>query len=317
MVPVPPVPYCARVTAAALAIAGAAAGCDDSADGSRCAGACIADPVAHCLLPDGVVAAGCPGGLIHAHAAAGAACAGAAQAEIDDCHWRPPPIAPIDTVALIDGFAVPPMELQVAPPPAPMFRWMPPPRATFVACALFTCPPEFDRRDPDDKASSLIGPSRITNAGGCVLALAATTASPAWLPLGERQLPLVDACAPEHHFDRVIAFVAAGCWAYDATSVVAASRLVPLRPADLAGAVPDVPAGADCRRDGDPCYDGGHAHPFFGACLGGTCQPRCATAGDCEIAGEWLLGQPAGDRCQWACRNVPTSRAGVCVPLAP
>lgn len=317
MVPVPPVPHRARVTAAALAIAGAAAGCDDSTEGARCAGTCIADPAPHCLLPDGVAVAGCPGGLVHAQAVSGAACAGAAQAEADGCRWRPPPIEPIDTLALIDGFAVPPMAVQVAPPPAPAFTWTPPPGATSVACALFTCLPEFDRRDPDDKASSLIGSSRIINAGGCVLALAATTASPAWLPIGEQRRPTGDGCTPERCFDRVIAFVAAGCWAYDATAVVAASRLVPLRPGDLADAVPEVPAGADCRRDGDACYDGGHAHPFFGACLGGTCQPRCTTAEDCELAGEQLLGQPPVDRCRWACRDVPASRAGVCAPLAP
>jgi hypothetical protein len=306
------------VTAAAFAIAGAAVGCDDSADApTRCAGTCIADPAPHCLRSGDASAAGCPGGLVHARVAASAACPGLDDAKIDDCRWRPPPIEPIDTLALIDGFAVPPMEMHVAPPPAPAFAWTPPPRATFVACALFTCQPQVDRRKPDDEASSLTGPSRIANAGACVLALEATTVSPAWLPIGERQLPTDDACTPERSFDRVIAFVAAGCWAYDATAVVAASRLVPLRPADLANAAPEVPVGADCRRDGDACYDDGHANPFFGACLGGTCQPRCATAEDCKVAGERLLGQPTGDSCRWACRDVPTSRAGVCAPLAP
>lgn len=317
MVHVPPVSRRARVTAAAFAVVGAAPGCDDVVDpAAHCTGTCIADPAPHCLRLDDVSPAGCPGGLLHAPAATATACRGPDDAQTDACRWRPPPIEPIDTLALIDGFAVPPMEMHVAPPPAPAFAWTPPPGAMFVACALFTCQPQVDRRRPDDPASSLTGPSRIANAGACVLALDATTASPASLPLGERRIPTGDACTPERSFDRVIAFVAAGCWAYDTTSVVAASRLVPLRPADLADAAPEVPASADCRRDGDACYDDGHAHAFFGACLGGTCQPRCTTAEDCEVAGEQLLGQPAGNGCQWACRDVPTSRAGVCAPLA-
>jgi len=317
MVRIPQVPHGARVTAAVLAIASAGASCDDSTDPARCAGTCIADPAPHCLLREGAIAAGCPGGLIHAQAVPGATCAGSEQVETAGCRWRPPPIGPINTLALIDGFAVPPMEMQVAPPPAPAFTWTSPPHAKYVACALFTCQPEFDRKDPDDPASSLIGPSQIVNAGGCMLALEARPASPAWLPIGEQRLPTDAACTPERSFDRVIAFVAAGCWAYDATAVIAASRLVPLRPADLAGAAPEVPVAADCRRDGDACYDDGHAHPFFGTCLGGTCQPRCATAEDCEVAGEQLLGQPPGDRCRWTCRDMPRSRAGVCEPQGP
>jgi hypothetical protein len=306
------------MTATSLAIAGAVVGCDDPADlPPHCAGTCIADPAAHCLSPGDPSPASCPGGLVHAPAVAGAVCPGLDDVKTDDCRWRPPPIAPIDKLALINGFVMPPMDMHVEPSPVPAFAWTPPPSAMFVACALFTCQPEVDRDLPNDEAGSQTGPSRIANAGACVLMLEATTASPAWLPIGERALQIDDACTPERSFDRVIAFVAAGCWAYNETAVIAASRLVPLRPADLAGAAPEVPVGADCRRDGDACYDDGHAHPFFGACLGGTCQPRCVTAEDCEVAGERLLGQPSGDSCRWTCRDVPTSRAGICVPLAP
>jgi hypothetical protein len=306
------------VIGAALVAASAAAGCRDAGDAgdavTSCAGACIADPAPHCLSPGDASSPRCPGGLIHAPAL-GTACKGPDAAQIDACRWRPPPLAPIDALALIDGFAVLPMEMHVAPLPAPSFVWTPPPSAAFVACALFTCQPEIDRGDPDDLASSVIGPSRIANAGACVLALEATAASPASLPIGDQALPIGDACRPEHSFDRVIAFLAAGCWAYDATAIIAASRLVPLQPADLGDAEPAVPDRADCSRDGDTCYDASGLHPFFGACLGGTCQPRCATADDCDVAAVHLLGQPVADTCRWRCREMPTSRAGVCEPL--
>ena len=305
------------MTGVALAIAAVGVGCDDAFDApARCAGTCIADPAPHCLRLDDASPAGCPGGLVHTRTATATACRGPDDVRSDTCHWRPPPLEPIDTLALIDGFGVPAMELHIAPPPAPAFAWTPPPRAAFMACALFTCQPQVDRRTSDDPASSLTGPSRIANAGACVLTCEATTASPAVLPIGARLLPIEDACVPERNFDRVIAFVTAGCWAYDETAVVAASRLMPLQPADLAGAAPDVPAGDACQRDGDPCYDTRHAHAFFGACLGGACQPRCATAEDCEVAGEQLLGLPAAARCEWQCRDMPASRAGVCAPLA-
>ena len=117
---------------AAIALAAAPFGCNDSTDAPRCAGACIADPAPHCLHPD-KSSAGCPGGLVHARATAGAACPGVDEGKTDDCQWRPPPIEAIDTLALIDGFAVPPMEMHVAPPPAPAFAWTAPPDATYVA----------------------------------------------------------------------------------------------------------------------------------------------------------------------------------------
>ena len=95
---------------------------------------------------------------------------------------------------------------------------------------------------------------------------------------------------------------------------LAASRLVPLRPPDLATVLPEVPAQASCPHDHEPCYDDAHARPFFGTCLGRTCQPRCTSAQDCEVASQQLLGRAPDATCRWACQTVPTepgSLAGV------
>ncbi len=318
MLSIPAISRHVRLTFGALGLAGGITGCGDDPP-IPCAGICIADPAPHCLRNDRPGDADCPGGLVHPRAAiSGTACPG--PAEEAACQWRPPPIEPFDALMLIDGFAVAPMEMHVTPPPDLAFAWTPPPRAAFVACAIFTCNPVFEQSAANDSATSQTATSRITNTGACMLALQTTTASPSSLPIEAPQQPVpAPVCVIERSYARVIDFVAAGCWAYDSTTLIAASRLVPLRPPDLATVLPEVPAQASCPRDQEPCYDDAHARPFFGTCLGGTCQPRCTSAQDCEVASQQLLGRAPDATCRWACQTVPTepaSLAGVCAALA-
>ncbi|MEO8703777.1 MAG: hypothetical protein ABI867_27250, partial [Kofleriaceae bacterium] len=77
-----------------------------------------------------------------------------------------------------------------------------------------------------------------------------------------------------------------------------------------------TPASAECSVDDTPCYESEKG--FFGSCVSGTCQPRCVTAQDCELADRALGGTIGGSldaTCQWTCRALPRSRAGVCERL--
>jgi hypothetical protein len=242
-------------------------------------------------------------------------CAGIADASA--CRWRPPPIEAIDPLALVDGFITVPMEMHVTASPALGFAWTSPPDARFVACALFTCHPTFTARESDDPATTPHPSSWIANAGACILHLQVSSASPPSAPVEKPRSVGAPSCVADRQYDRVIDFVAAGCWAYDPTRIVAASRLVPLSASDVAAAPVNIPTRASCERDNDACYDDSHAHQFFGACLRGTCQPRCTSAEDCEIAGRQLLGRAPEATCGWECRTVPGSLAGVCARLAP
>jgi hypothetical protein len=243
------------------------------------------------------------------------ACAG--HFEVTACRWRPPQI---DRLALIQGFNTRTMEMQVTPPPGLGFAWTTPQHAAFVACAVFTSNPVFTTREvhneADDPATSSTVFWQIANADACMLELQATDTSRSSLPIdGTQRHAALPACTADREYDRVIDFVAAGCWAYDSSTIIAASELVPIAVADLATVAPAIPADAKCLHDNDACYDATHA--FFGACFAGKCEPRCTSPEDCEVAGMKLLGRDPASTCPWECRKVPTSLVGVCVPLAP
>src|SRR5262249_7042540 len=162
-------------------------------------------------------------------------------------------------------------------------------------------------------------PRQIANPDACMLRLYATDAPAQSLPIGRtppRTRPAscaADPAAPR--WDRVIDFVAAGCLAYDSNVIIAASELVPVSVTHIAAVLPGVPEAAACATEGAPCYHADDpAHAFFGACVAGTCQPRCASPADCDLAGEVLLDRVHSETNGWECRALPTSRVGVCAP---
>jgi hypothetical protein len=209
----------------------------------------------------------------------------------------------MDTLALSSGFNTPAMDVRITQSPLEI-AWTTPRDAAFVACAVFTCNPVINTH------------KRIANAAACMLGLYVTDASRSSIPIdmGHRQ-PTEPTCAPDGKYACVTDFVAAGCWAFDSNTIIAASDLMELPVADLTRVAPEIPNDATCLRDDDTCYDA--AHGFFGACVSGRCEPRCTSAADCEVAGMQLLGQPASPVCSWECRTMPNSLAGVCAPLTP
>lgn len=284
---------------------------------AHCDGTCVADPTEHCVVDRCRDDADCPAGL-RCDPEAGPATACAGETAAGTCHWHPPSI---DRLALINGFGVHTMELRVTPSPDLEFSWVNPRDAMFVACGVFTCNPVVAQRPADDEAdepaSSDTELRQIANAAACVLELHVADASRSSLPI-DRHAPRparTPTCAADRTYDRVIDFVAAGCWAYDTSTIIAASELVAIPTAALANATHDVPGDAPCAHDGDACHD--PVHGFFGACLAGACRPRCTSAVDCELADVALLARAADGRCRWDCRAVPTSLVGVCAPRTP
>ena len=285
---------------------------------SRCATTCVADPQPHCIVDDVCTDdADCPSGL--SCSSRDDAVGGPLQPKA--CRWSPPVL---DRLALVNGFATQTMALEVTSSPELGLVWMNPRDALFVACAVFTCNPVIRVRANDSGNPSDEPPTgettlwQIANADACMFELHATDTSRSSLPLdGKQRAPETPACSPvpphDHIYDRVIDFFAAGCWAYDSHEVIAASELVPIAAVDMARVAPTTPVNATCAHEYDLCYDA--THQFYGACMAGTCEPRCITAQDCELAATQLLHEP-GDT-TWECHPVATSLAGICTPLRP
>jgi hypothetical protein len=211
-------------------------------------------------------------------------------------------------LALQHGFAVGGMASAVdttASPPR--LTWQAPAGARYVACALFSCPPSFLKFGCSPTNENEL--FRIDNFEQCVLLHDAFPATQPGFILGhESAYPGRSRCAASDLGPRVVTELAAGCWAYDTTSVVAATELHPIRGSLLAG-IPGLPDDGPCLTDGAACHDA--AADVFGVCLGGTCRPRCQRAVDCALADP---APAAGGTCGWTCEEVPGQELGACVP---
>lgn len=205
--------------------------------------------------------------------------------------------------------------------------WTNPPGAIAVACAVFTCNPVFhdrgpivdddhddetdDEDDPNKKVGGNLALRSIANSGACIMELHVTDASRSQLHLDGSLSGITPACVTNAVSDRVIDFVAAGCWAYDEYHVVAASELVPIKPQTLPVTIQTIPRDAKCAHEGDSCLA---PEGYFGACVATRCQPRCMAPQDCEVAARLyaLPGAASATGCNWDCRDLPNSQAGVC-----
>jgi hypothetical protein len=281
---------------------------------ATCPGSCLADPTPHWICEQCSSDTDCPSGL-SCVSRGNTTTSDIGPSESHGCRWLPPAL---DRGTLIDGFEAPTMEIQIVSRPDVRVAWIPPPQAIYVACAVFTCTPEFVAGYAQDAANGLSQPRQIVNADACMLRLYATDASALSLPIAGMPLRTrPPACTIEPttaRWERVFDFVAAGCWAYDHDVVVATSELVPLPVADVADALPELP-GTSCTVDDTPCYHADDSkHSFFGACAAGICQPRCVGTADCEFASETLLDRGHAASLDWECRKLSASAAGVCVP---
>lgn len=241
----------------------------------------MADPVPHLVCPDECTRDDeCPLGTV---------CG--TPAGLDSLVCTPPRGPHTPSTALSEGFGVPQMNGTLTTVQLPAadgsvqasaeLAWRAPSDATVVTCALFACPPVVEH-------------GRIVNYDECVLARTVSEQVEGSLSLGdaEREHPraTTDSCADgstpvADTAGRVpVTELLVGCWAYDDTSLVAATRL--RRPAaeeifDFHGTF-----DLDCRGDdaeGRTCvlFDG-----VMGTCASAGCHRRCLRDADCGVDGQ-------------------------------
>lgn len=280
-----------RVRAALwLALGGGGMGCGDDPATLRHAPCdapiCVADPVPHLVCPEACERDDdCPQGTVCGTApdGAGPVCT--------------PPRGPhTPSTTLTEGFGVRAMEgtLVTVGLPAPdgssdvgaELGWKAPGSARVVTCTLLACPP-------------VVVDGTIVNYDECVLARSTSEQAVGSFALTdpEREQPLpeastcTDGSAPG--FDTGGRFpvteLLVGCWAYDDTRLVAATRL--RRPA--ADQIHDFhdgfdldcqsAAGHDDAAEGRTCVLGDGT---MGSCVDGACHRRCLRDADCGEGSE-------------------------------
>lgn len=241
----------------------------------------MADPVPHLVCPEECERDDdCPQGTVCGTApdGAGPVCT--------------PPRGPhTPSTTLTEGFGVRAMEgtLVTVGLPAPdgsadagaELGWKAPGSARVVTCALLACPP-------------VVVDGTIVNYDACVLARSTSEQAAGSFALTdpERELPLPEAstCAdgPAPRFDTGGRFpvteLLVGCWAYDDTRLVAATRLH--RPA--ADQIHDFHDGFDldclgAAAEGRTCVLGDGT---MGSCVDEACHRRCLRDADCGEGSE-------------------------------
>jgi hypothetical protein len=267
---------------------------------ASCDQLCLADPTPHCVSAD-------PFCTTSAECASGLTCTPVDGA--NRCSTRGDRVArcrpaPINRLALQTQFGVGGMTIHIEPTPG--VTWTAPRKAEIVACALFSCNPSFKTIGSSPARKGML--KMIDNFDQCVLLFGTSPASQSQFPLINENAYVGSArCTDPFAGPRVITELAAACWAYDSTSIIAASELVRV-PGAIVSEVASIPHDEACRGDGDACYDA--AADRFGICLAGTCEKPCVTAADCPSPGD---SQSPGTACGWTCQPLPDGEHGACV----
>ena len=227
-----------------LLLVGVVAGCStEEPESLSCSGpsTIVYDPFAHEVCLTGCYDSfDCPRGSI---------CARLDDAPMGGGRYcaLPTDVQQTSRTALLDGFGVPEMKAELIDEDALELAWTRPENGKVVNCALFSCMPAFRLRSGDGWSSSEGVEERavIANYDHCVLASEVSTNTEGSFNLREREnshrIPsdLLDSISAEClAYDRggkdflphcaPITELAAGCWAYDHTRIVAATRLYPI-----------------------------------------------------------------------------------------
>lgn len=263
---------------------------------------CISDPTPHCISVDTSCtnSAQCASGLTCARVASDNVC-GSRGDLASQC--RP---APFNRLLLQTEFGVGGMPISVEPTRG--IAWQAPKAAEFVACALFSCNPSFKTIGSSPTGKREL--KTINNFAQCVLLFGASPASQSQFALINENIYRDPArCDTPVGGQRVVTELAAGCWAYDNTSLIAASELVHV-PGTLVADLSVIPHNQQCASDGDACYDA--TVDRFGVCFHGACAARCISSADCVTS---TMAPSTDDRCPWICQPLPGEALGACVPL--
>ncbi len=188
--------------------------------------------------------------------------------------------------ALVDGFGVPALELDVTVAGEVDVSWPADPRYRYIECAVFTCAPsvEIVGSHAGEPIRSITNLERCADDRQYVEAPESTASFGITATVGRRGIVRPDRLACED--PQTIDFVAVGCWAVGDTRVLAASRLV-----DLLSRSP-APTRArffpPCgERDGVQCLlrtelpGGTEIIDGIGLCYAAECRTRCLLGSDC------------------------------------
>lgn len=289
----------------------------------------VYDPYQHIICPDACVDdMDCPRGTL---------CAKPDEKKAGTCEVGTTELQ-TSRSALLQGFGVSEMSGELQTDTGLEFVWQRPEGARFVQCALFACAPAFrvlhrdrDPGDPnDDEWLKLVDPTaaEIADYDRCVLAEELSSQPEGAFNLRERdnqyKRPFSDAPLPEKtptcgtsgkYGCAPINDLLVGCWAYDDTRVVAATRLASVDVRDGMYNYNSIFAADDgncagtqhrvCRLadDAEDTTTGGDtegmtmtasttaattdaprppADSRYGACDGDTCATTCTRDSDCS-----------------------------------
>jgi hypothetical protein len=208
-----------------------------------------------------------------------------------------------DETALIAGFETQPMvaDLDVDESGATL-SWVAPFRSVeIVRCVLFTCAPVIE---------SQMGLLRIVNYDKCAYVETDFAVLQGVFDLGQTHLRFLTPEQSDARCDNrapkapaIVSDLLAGCWAFDQTSLVAASRLRSVPPAGVSPFA-TIPRDATCATNGDQCYDS--ETDRFGTCYAQSCRLRCLQDFECAVV---------APETPFKCLRVdPVTPLGVCVP---
>jgi hypothetical protein len=256
-----------------------------------CDGMCLQDPARRCIrMNDCSHDLDCPRGT---SCTAAGTCIAAKNRTLNGS----------DELTLIEGFETVPMAANLdSSGTGAKLSWVAPPHAELIRCVLFTCLPEIEHGSG--------GLLTISNYDKCAHLEITYATLQGTFDLGAAHLPSFKAAKNDPSCPRatgssplLVTDLLAGCWAYDAMQLVAATRLLDVPPAGVND--PDaIPRGPTCTTNGRSCYD--PDGDWFGICLDGVCRTRCVANTQC------LVVSPAPrERCG---RAAEADLVGGCVP---
>jgi hypothetical protein len=241
-------------------------GMEPSGTGTDCLGTCVADPGRRCVVEHCRSSTDCPEGT-----------------ECEDRHCAATQPRGVDEYSLVTGFDVEPMhaDIDMLENGGAVLLWTAPTRSTeLVHCAVFTCLPLVGGPD---------GEEVIENYEQCHFTHRLFGGLEGAFDLSDEDLPRAvqvendPDCSPFETTEPtlVVSDLLAACWAYDATHLIAASKLLLVPPDGIRDEADEIPTDATCASDFAPCYDSDEDR--FGICHGGYCARRCVDASDCIV----------------------------------